>query len=64
MRFLYLYSIGPGTGHVQSLIVGTLLLVVGFQVLVIALLADLIGANRRLVEELLYRSRRQNALRR
>jgi glycosyltransferase involved in cell wall biosynthesis len=58
IRFLYLYSIGQGSGHVQSLIVGTVLIVIGFQILVIALLADLIGANRRVVEELLYRSRR------
>jgi hypothetical protein len=61
MRFLYLYVIGLGGGHVQSLILGALLLMVGFQIFVIGLLADLIGANRRLIEDSLYRVRRHEA---
>lgn len=61
MRFLYLFSIGQGGGHVQSLVLGAALLLLGFQILVIGLLADLIGANRRLVEDSLYRIRHQEA---
>ena len=57
-RFLYLKSIGQGVGHVQSLILGAILILVGFQVLLIGLLADLIGFNRKILEELLYRTRR------
>lgn len=57
-RFLYLKFIGQGIGHVQSLILGALLLTVGFQVLLIGLAADLIGFNRKILEELLYRMRR------
>lgn len=60
-RFLYLYAIGQGGGHVQSLVLGALLLIVGFQIFVIGLLADLIGANRRLIEDSLYRVRRREA---
>ncbi len=60
LRFLYFYAIGDGRGHVQSLVVGAATLLVGFQVLVIALLADLIAANRRLVEDALYRMRRRS----
>jgi glycosyltransferase involved in cell wall biosynthesis len=58
IRFLYLKFIGQGIGHVQSLILGALLLIVGFQVLLIGLAADLIGFNRKILEELLYRMRR------
>ena len=43
---------------VQSLILGAILILVGFQVLLIGLLADLIGFNRKILEELLYRTRR------
>jgi hypothetical protein len=38
-----------------------MLLLVGFQVFVIGLLADLIAANRRLIEDSLYRVRRHEA---
>jgi glycosyltransferase involved in cell wall biosynthesis len=57
-RFLYFYLIGQGGGHVQSLILAAILLIVGFQVLLIGLLADLIGFNRKILEEALYRIRR------
>lgn len=57
-RFLYFFATGDGGGHVQSLVLSGVLLVVGFQVGLIGLLADLIAANRRLSEETLYRLRR------
>jgi glycosyltransferase involved in cell wall biosynthesis len=56
-RFLYYYMTGTGAGHVQSLILSAVLLIVGFQVLLIGLLADVISANRKLIEDLLYRVR-------
>ena len=58
LRFLYFYVQGNGTGHIQSLILAAILLVVGFQVGLIGLMADLIGFNRKILEELLYRVRR------
>lgn len=57
-RFLYFFATGSGAGHVQSLVLSGVLLVVGFQVMLIGLLSDLIAANRRLLEEALYRLRR------
>lgn len=54
-RFLYYYFNGIGSGHVQSLVVSAVLLIVGFQVILIGLVADLIGFNRKILEELLYR---------
>jgi glycosyltransferase involved in cell wall biosynthesis len=57
-RFLYYYIIGEGTGHIQSLILSAVLLIVGFQVFLIGLVADLTGFNRKILEEILFRLRR------
>jgi hypothetical protein len=53
LRFLWFYLFGenPG-GHVQSLILAAVLIVVGAQTFLIALLADLVAINRTLLEEL------------
>jgi glycosyltransferase involved in cell wall biosynthesis len=58
LRFLLAYVSGAGGGHVQSLILSAVLLIAGFQTLLIGLVADLIGANRKVMEEVLYRLRR------
>lgn len=57
-RFLYFYAVGQGAGHIQSVILSAVLLILGFQTLLIGLLADLINFNRRILEEALYRLRR------
>ena len=57
-RFLYFYIIGQGAGHIQSLILSAVLLIVGFQIFLIGLVADLIGFNRKVLEEILFRLRR------
>ena len=57
VRFLYYYVTGTGLGHLQSLILSAVLLIVGFQILLIGLLADVISGNRKLIEDLLYRMR-------
>ena len=51
LRFLWNYYSGEGEGHVQSLILSSALLVMGFQTLLVAFLADLLAANRKLMEE-------------
>jgi len=59
LRFVYFnYIANQGEGHIQSLILAAILLIVGFQVFTIGLVADLIGANRKIVEESLYRLRK------
>jgi len=63
LRFLYFYVIGQGDGHIQSLILTAVLLIIGFQTLLIGLVADLVGANRKITEELLYRVRRLESAR-
>ncbi len=58
LRFLGFYFFGenPG-GHVQSLILAAVLIVVGFQTFLIALLADIVAINRRLLEEMKLREK-------
>jgi glycosyltransferase involved in cell wall biosynthesis len=58
VRFLYFYMIGQGTGHVQSLIFAAILSIVGVQILVIGLISDLVGFNRKILEEINYRIRK------
>ena len=57
-RFLYFYITASGAGHIQSLILAAVLLIVGFQIVIIGLVADLISGNRRLLEDNLYRIRK------
>ena len=55
LRFIYYYLTGDGTGHVQSLILSSILLGIGFQTMLTAFLADLLAVNRRLMEDVQYR---------
>lgn len=55
LRFLWKYVGGEGEGHVQSLILAALLLGMGFQTLLIAVVADLLAANRKLLEDVRFR---------
>ncbi|RAZ62146.1 glycosyltransferase family 2 protein, partial [Enterobacter cloacae] len=52
IRFLIKYFSGLGGGHVQSLILSAVLLIMGFQTILIAFVADLLSANRVLIEDL------------
>ena len=47
-----------GAGHIQSLILSAILVIIGVQTLQIALLADLIGSSRRLTEDAVLRVRK------
>jgi glycosyltransferase involved in cell wall biosynthesis len=55
LRFLFYYVIGHGSGHIQSLILASILLGIGFQTMLTAFLADLLAVNRRLMEDVQYR---------
>lgn len=57
-RYVYFLLIGQGGGKIQSLILAAVLMIVGFQIFMIGLLADLIGFNRKILEEVLFRLRR------
>jgi hypothetical protein len=51
-RFLLLYLRQGGAGHVQSLILTAVFLLMGFTVVIAGVLADIISVNRRLLEDL------------
>jgi hypothetical protein len=57
LRFLYYFFAESGEGHIQSLILSSILIGIGFQTIMGAFLADLLSVNRRLLEELQYKSR-------
>lgn len=52
VRYLYFKISGDGAGHIQSVIVMAVLLVVGFQTALIAFIADLLAVNRKILEDL------------
>ena len=61
LRFVYFYAIGQRRGHVQSLILAAILIIVGFQTGLIGLVADAVANGRKISEETLYRLRRADA---
>lgn len=60
LRFLYFYVIGEGDGKIQSLVIGSMFVGLGYITMVIAFLSDAIATNRRLVEEALERLRKMD----
>ena len=58
VRFLYYFFQNEASRHLASLVVTSVLMIVGFQVILIGLMADVISGNRKLLEDLLYRVRR------
>jgi glycosyltransferase involved in cell wall biosynthesis len=58
LRFLYFFFTGNGAGHVQSLILTAILLMIGFQTMLVAFLSDLLATNRKLLEDIRYRQQR------
>lgn len=50
LRFLFYYYSGDGGGHIQSLVIGGTLMVIGFVTMLFGIIADLIGRNRQLLE--------------
>lgn len=58
IRFIVYMCMGHGNGHVQSLILAGLLITIGVLIFVIGLLADLIAANRKILEDVQYHIRK------
>ncbi len=56
-RYLYFRWIGEGQGHLQSVFVAMTLVIVGFLIALIGLVADILASVRRLIEEVLHRQR-------
>ena len=58
LRFLWFWMHGDGSGNLQSLVLGGALLVLGTLVAIMGMVADLVGANRKLLEENILRTRK------
>lgn len=58
IRFLVFYFSGAGQGHTQSLILACTLLIIGFVTFVMGMMADVIAANRRILEDTQYHTRK------
>lgn len=54
-RFLVKYFGGEGSGHIQSLILAAIFILAGFQTLLVAFVADLLSANRKLLEDIRFK---------
>lgn len=62
LRFLWFFKTGRGNGHVQSLILCSVLLGLGFQTFLVAFIADLLAANRKILEDLRLTAYRHDSL--
>jgi len=59
-RYIYLYFMGGGPGHLPSLLLSSVLLISGFLVIITGLVADVVSSNRKLIEEVLYLQRKRD----
>lgn len=55
IRFLAYFWNGTGSGHVQSLILAAILLMLGYQTFMVGFQADIIAANRKIIQDIQYR---------
>lgn len=60
VRYLFYLFTESHAGHVQSLILAAVLMMIGFQTIVIGLLADVIAANRKILEDIQFRIRKED----
>ena len=60
IRFLVFLFQGAGGGHIQSLILASLLIMIGIQTVIVGLQADVIAANRKILEDIQYHVRKMD----
>lgn len=58
MRYIVLICMGVAKGHIQSLILASMLILLGVMCEVIGVLADVIAANRKILEDIQYNVRK------
>ena len=61
IRFLIFFIRGSGMGHIQSLILASTLMMLSFTTFMMGFQADLMAANRKIMEDVQYRIRRLEA---
>lgn len=52
IRFLFYFVSGEGDGHIQSLVLAAILMLIGFNAGTLGIVSDLISVNRKLLEEI------------
>lgn len=60
IRYLVFIFIGQSGGHVQSLILSSILILMGFMTFIIGIQADIIAKNRKLLEDIQYHVRKMD----
>ncbi len=58
IRFIIYLCLGEGGGHIQSLILTAIMILLGTQTFIVGLQADIIAANRKILEDIQYRVRK------
>ena len=64
VRFLWFMAHGTSGGHVQSLILGCTLIIIGFLIFVIGVMADTLAANRRILQDVQFHVKSMEYMRR
>ena len=58
IRFLCYWFAGTGAGHIQSLILASMMIILGVMTIIVGLQGDIIAANRKLLEDIQYHVRK------
>ena len=58
VRYIVFICLGQAGGHIQSLILASILILMGFMTIIIGLQADIIAANRKILQDIQYRVKR------
>lgn len=58
IRFLVFFFHGTGAGNIQSLILASMLVIIGVQTCIVGLQADVIAANRKILQDVQYKVRK------
>lgn len=58
IRFLIFFFHGAGAGNVQSLILASMLIIIGVQTCIVGMQADVIAANRKILQDIQYKVRK------
>lgn len=60
VRFLIYFAQGAGTGHIQSLILASMMIILGVMTGIVGMQADIIAGNRKLLEDIQYHVRKMD----
>lgn len=59
LRFLYFYFTSGSSGHIQSLILASILIIVSFLMIIVGFISDLINKNSQINHQILYEIRKE-----